>query len=87
MLLLVFESRPEQCKALNNTEKPQLESFVRQWYKLPAGQTVTITDSTSVDAGCYRKLVFRASVPAPLLILYLAPDGKHLVSGTHGPHH
>ena len=54
---------------------------MKQWYRLPPGQTASLVDSSSVDSACYRKLVFRASVPSPLLTLYLTPDGKHLVSG------
>jgi protein-disulfide isomerase len=74
-------SRAESCKPLDSTDRPEIENFVKTWYKLPTNQTVTLTDSSIVDASCYRKLVFRASVPAPLLTLYLTPDGKHLVSG------
>jgi len=58
-----------------------LEAYIKTWHKLPDNQTVTLVDGSLVDASCYRKLVFRASVPAPLLTLYLAPDGKHLVTG------
>ena len=41
----------------------------------------SISERSGVDSSCYRKLVFRASIPAPLLTLYLTPDGKHLVTG------
>src|SRR5690348_2051666 len=70
----------EPCKQITNEEKSQLENFVKQWYKLANDQTVTLTDSSTVDSACYRKLVFRVSIPAPPLTLYLAPDGNHLVS-------
>ena len=44
-------------------------------------QSVTLADSAAVDSACYRKLFFRASVPAPPLVLYLTPDKTRLVSG------
>ncbi len=71
----------EPCRQFGSDDKPALEIFVKQWYKLPPNQTVTLIDSATVDSSCYRKLTFRASVPAPLLTLYLTPDGKHLVTG------
>jgi hypothetical protein len=84
-LFLIFSAtlgiRAETCQSVEDARKSQLESFVKQWYKLPNGQTVMLVDSASVDYACYRKLVFRASVAAPLLTLYLTPDGKHLVTG------
>jgi protein-disulfide isomerase len=70
----------EPCQSLAPSDRPQLETFVKRWYRLPDGQTVTLTDSSTTDAACYRKLVFRASVAAPPLVLYLTPDKTHLVS-------
>ncbi|MGH9653060.1 MAG: thioredoxin domain-containing protein [Bryobacteraceae bacterium] len=58
----------------------ELESFVQRWYHLAPGRTFKLIDSSSVASDCYRKLIFRANFPAPLLMLYLTPDGKHLVS-------
>lgn len=59
----------------------RLEAFVSQWYHLPSHQTFALLDSSPADSSCYRKLTFRATVPTPLLILYLTPDGKHLAFG------
>jgi protein-disulfide isomerase len=71
----------EPCLPLTPQQKLGIENFVKQWYKLAPMQSVSLIENESVDSACYRKLVFRASIPAPLLTLYLAPDGKHLVSG------
>lgn len=71
----------EPCQPFTSQQKTNLESFVKRWYKLPPAQIASLVDSGTVDSACYRKLIFRASVPAPPLTLYLAPDGKHLVSG------
>ncbi|HEX7362285.1 MAG TPA: thioredoxin domain-containing protein [Bryobacteraceae bacterium] len=74
-------SQVQPCRPFTPQQKTEVETFVQQWFKLPPTQTVSVVDSSTVDSACYRKLVFRASVPAPLLTLYLAPDGKHLISG------
>lgn len=74
-------SNSQSCRPITDQQKAGLEAFIKSWYKLPDNQAVTLADSSSVDSSCYRKLVFRASVPAPLLTLYLTPDGQHLVSG------
>jgi len=80
MLLAVAALRAQQCPTFTVSERPQIEKFATQWFKLPPNQSLTLTESDSVDAGCYRKLIFRPSVPAPLLILYLTPDKQHLVT-------
>ncbi len=76
-----LEMAGQSCQPLESARTPQFESFLQQWYKLSPQQSFTLIDSGTVDSACYRKLVFRASMPAPLLTLYLTPDGKHLVSG------
>ncbi len=77
----VLETTGQSCKPLGSARAPQFESFLQRWYKLSPEQNFNLVDSDTVDSSCYRKLVFRASTPAPLLTLYLTPDGKHLVSG------
>jgi len=81
LLLLARTSLAEQCQAISSQESARFETFLRAWYQLPSHQSLTLIDSSAVDSSCYRKLVFRASMRAPLLTLYLTPDGKHLVSG------
>ena len=71
----------QQCQPLAPADRSQFERFVKEWYHMPASQSVTLTDSTTLNSGCYRKLIFRASVPAPPLVLYLTPDKTRLVSG------
>jgi len=68
------------CDTITAKDRIKIETYIKTWYKLPDKQAVTLVDSSAVDGACYRKLVFRASLPAPLLTLYLTPDGKHLVS-------
>jgi hypothetical protein len=53
------------------TERFQLEHFVKEWYHVSDNQSVTLTDSATVESACYRKLIFRASMPMPPLVLYL----------------
>ncbi|MBV9081781.1 MAG: DsbA family protein [Acidobacteriaceae bacterium] len=79
--VIIGQMRGEQCRTVTPDEKVALEAFVKQWYNVPNNTTVTLVNSDSTDPACYRKLEFRASVPAPLLTLYLAPDRKHLAAG------
>ena len=81
LLFITLGGRAQTCQPVESAQKSQLETFIAQWYKLPPNQTITLIDSNTADSACYRKLVFRASVPAPLLTLYVTPDGKHLVTG------
>jgi protein-disulfide isomerase len=78
--ILAASLSAQTCQPLTDKEKSRLEAFVSSWYNLPANQTVSLTDSSTVDTACYRKLVFRASVPRPPFVLYLTPDSKHLAS-------
>ncbi|MBV9085035.1 MAG: thioredoxin domain-containing protein [Acidobacteriaceae bacterium] len=78
--LLCFGTIAEQCRPAEKLDTPKVENLLKIWYRLPTNQRFTLVDSSTVDSACYRKLVFRASVPAPLLTLYLTPDGKHLVT-------
>ena len=78
--VMIGQTRGEQCHPVTPDEKSALEAFVKQWYNVPGSTTVTLVNSDSADQACYRKLEFRASVPAPLLTLYLAPDRKHLAA-------
>lgn len=82
--LIVFFVRTvvqaQQCSKLATSDRLRLESFVAQWFKFPANQSLALAESDSVDAACYRKLIFRPSIPGPLLVLYLTPDKQHLVS-------
>jgi protein-disulfide isomerase len=71
----------EPCRPLTPQQRVEIERFLSKWYELTPTQMLSLVESSAVDSTCYRKLVFRANVPAPLLTLYLAPDGKHLVSG------
>ena len=57
-------------------DRIKLETYIKTWYKYPDKQTVTLVDGSVVDGACYRKLVFWASLPAPLLTVYLTPDGN-----------
>gem|GEM_PF-6784138 len=81
MALSSMFSSAMACDVITDKDVTKLESYVRTWYKIPSNQTVTLVGDSTVDAFCYRKLVFRSSAPAPLLTLYLTPDGKHLVTG------
>ena len=49
----------------------QLQAFSKTLFALPNAESANLIDSSTVDSACYRKLVFRASVPASLLTLYL----------------
>lgn len=71
----------DRCAPVTPSEILELENCVKHWYRLPSDQKIRITDSNAVDSASYRKLIFRTNVPSPMLILYLTPDGKHLVSG------
>lgn len=79
--LAVAAGAADTCRPFTDGDRIKLEGYIKTWYALPEKQTVTLVDSNTVDPACYRELVFRASVPAPLLTLYLTPDGEHLVSG------
>jgi len=81
LFLLAQTCLAGQCRPITSQDGARFEAFVGAWYRIGTGQHLTLIDSTSVDAFCYRKLVFRSSAPAPLLTLYLTPDGKHLVTG------
>lgn len=70
-----------RCPALTKEQTAQIENFLDQWYRLPPYRSLNLIHNSEIDVECYQKLVFRSSVPAPLLVLYLTPDGKHLVSG------
>src|ERR1700751_679436 len=79
---LLFVSRVnaiESCRRVPAEQISELETFVKRWYRVPANDTITLIGTGTVDAACYRRLVFRASAPVPLLTLYLTPDGRHLV--------
>ena len=80
MVFISMSSSVKACDTITDKDRIKLEAYINTLYKLPEKQTVALVDGSVVDAACYRKLVFRASVPAPLLTLYLTPDGKHLVS-------
>lgn len=54
----------QQCQTVTGETKSQLETFVKKWYKLPINQSFTLIDSSTVDAACYRRPIFRASIPA-----------------------
>lgn len=71
----------EECPTVTENSRRALETFIKRSYRLPMDETVTLTDSDGVDAACYRRLIFRSGISRPRLVLYLAPDGKHLVSG------
>lgn len=80
MVLLGILTPAAACDTISDKDRIKIETYIKAWYKLPEKQTVTLVDGGIIDGACYRKLVFRASLPAPLLTLYLTPDGKHLVS-------
>ena len=69
----------QPCPPLTESQQLAIEGFLKTWYQIPNEQSFALIDSTTVDSACYRKLVFRPSMPAPLLTLYLTPDGSHLV--------
>jgi len=71
----------QACDSLTDRDRLKLETYIKTWYKLPNEQRITLVDSNVVDAACYRKVVFHASVPAPELVMYLTPDKERLVVG------
>lgn len=81
MLLVGWAIPGQACDSLTDRDRLKLETYIKTWYKLPNEQSITLVDSTVVDAACYRKIVFHASVPAPELVMYLTPDKERLVVG------
>lgn len=69
------------CHDLTEQEKQALEAFVSNLYRPATSYRLELINTSAVDAACYRRLIFRASVPSSLPTLYRAPDGKHLVTG------
>jgi hypothetical protein len=77
----VSSSNSQSCQTLGTAKKAEIEAYLKRLYKLPDNQTIPEIDTSFIDSACYRKVAFRPRAGAPLLTVYLAPDGEHLAIG------